>query len=198
MPEPDDLPSFVDLYWLPLGAGGHCVRLSGRAFEGVVARIERRRMRDLYHSALIVRLPEGTYAIEQGPAWNLDGERGVVCEGAVGSARLGRFRQFRYELRCWREGVIPDLAEAVESPQRITADPRIGRRILELAPAVPRLVWGRDQLQVGEMWNSNSVISWLIVRSGAPIEAVHLPANGRAPGWNAGVVVAGSKHPVPS
>ena len=23
----------VDLYWLPLGAGGHCVRFNGRVFE---------------------------------------------------------------------------------------------------------------------------------------------------------------------
>ena len=26
--------SSVDLYWLPLGAGGHSVRLNGRVFEG--------------------------------------------------------------------------------------------------------------------------------------------------------------------
>jgi hypothetical protein len=40
------------------------------------------------------------------------------------------------------------------------------------------------------MWNSNSVISWLITRSGLPIEAVHPPTGGRAPGWDAGIVVA--------
>jgi hypothetical protein len=28
----------VDLYWLPLGAGGHSVRLNGRVFEAVAAR----------------------------------------------------------------------------------------------------------------------------------------------------------------
>jgi hypothetical protein len=32
----------VDLYWLPLGAGGHSVRLNGKVFEAVVARLERR------------------------------------------------------------------------------------------------------------------------------------------------------------
>ena len=32
----------VDLYWLPLGAGGHSVRLNGLVFEAVVARLERR------------------------------------------------------------------------------------------------------------------------------------------------------------
>jgi hypothetical protein len=42
----------VDLYWLPLGAGGHFVRLNGRLYEAVAARLQRRRARDLYHSAL--------------------------------------------------------------------------------------------------------------------------------------------------
>ena len=32
----------VDLYWLPLGAGGHSVRLNGRVFEAVAARLARR------------------------------------------------------------------------------------------------------------------------------------------------------------
>ena len=27
----------VNLYWLPLGAGGHSVRLNGRAYEAVAA-----------------------------------------------------------------------------------------------------------------------------------------------------------------
>ena len=48
----------MDLYWLPLGAGGHSVRWNGRAFEAVAARLKHRSARDLYHSALEVRLPE--------------------------------------------------------------------------------------------------------------------------------------------
>jgi hypothetical protein len=31
------------------------------------------------------------------------------------------------------------------------------------------------------MWNSNSLISWLIVRSGLDIDAIHASAGGRAP-----------------
>jgi hypothetical protein len=42
----------VDLYWLPLGAGGHFVRLNGRLYEAVATRRQRRPARDLYHSAL--------------------------------------------------------------------------------------------------------------------------------------------------
>ena len=114
----------VDLYWLPLGAGGHSVRLNGRVFEAVVARIERRTACDLYHSALVVRAPSGRFVIEQAPIRDNDGaKRGVVAEGAVGSRLAGRFRIFRYEVRRWRDGVIPDVAEAVGSPQRLTDDP---------------------------------------------------------------------------
>jgi hypothetical protein len=45
----------IDLYWVPLGAGGHSVRLNGRVFEAVAAGLERRRACDLHHSALEVR-----------------------------------------------------------------------------------------------------------------------------------------------
>jgi hypothetical protein len=30
----------VDLYWLPLGAGGHFVRLNGRIYEALAARMQ--------------------------------------------------------------------------------------------------------------------------------------------------------------
>ena len=43
----------VDLYWLPLGAGRHFVRLNGRVYEAFAARLQRRPACDLYHSALI-------------------------------------------------------------------------------------------------------------------------------------------------
>jgi hypothetical protein len=48
----------IELYWLPLGAGGWLVRLNGRIYEAIHALLERRRPLDLYHSALIVRVPE--------------------------------------------------------------------------------------------------------------------------------------------
>jgi hypothetical protein len=183
--------SSVDLYWLPLGAGGHSVRLNGRIFEALVARREKRPAKDLYHSALVVRVPEGEFVIEQAPISDGNGPlRGVVVEGAVGSRWARSLRIFRYEIRRWRDGVIPDVDEAVDSPQRLTNDPFVAQRLLELVPYVPTPVWGRDELRAGEMWNSNSVISWLIARSGLGVEAVHPPAGGRAPGWDAGVVVA--------
>jgi len=182
--------SSIDLYWLPLGAGGHFVRLNGRAYEAMAALREHRARSALYHSALEVCVPEGRFVVEQAPAWRQRGERGVVAEGAVGSRLAGRLRLFRYEVRRWRGGVIPDAAEAVESPRRLSDEPAAARRVLELVPQVPALVWGRDELGAGEMWNSNSLISWLIERSGLAVDAVALPRGGRAPGWHAGVVLA--------
>jgi hypothetical protein len=148
--------SGVDLYWLPLGAGGHSVRLNGRVFEAVAARLERREPCDLYHAALEVRVPEGRFVIEMTPIPDgKGGERGVVAEGPVGSRLAGRFRIFRYEVRRWRDGTIPDVGEAVESPQRLTDDSNLAQRVLDLAAYVPTLVWGRDELGAGEMWNSS-------------------------------------------
>jgi hypothetical protein len=182
----------IDLYWLPLGAGGHFVRLNGRAYELLTARAGRRRaVCDLYHSALEVRAPEGRFVIESAPIRAADGpERGVVAEGPVGTRLLQRLAIFRYELRFWRDGHIPDVAEAVESPRRLSEDAGTATRLLALAPHVPTPVWGRDELGAGEMWNSNSLTAWLLERSGIDAEAIRPPHRGRAPGWNAGVVVA--------
>src|SRR5215204_4631999 len=105
---PDRRPAAVDLYWLPLGAGGHFVRLNGRVYEALAARVQRRPACDLYHSALQIHVPEGTYVIEQTPVPDLSGsQRGVVAGGAVGSRWAGRFRIFRYEIRLWLGGAHP-------------------------------------------------------------------------------------------
>jgi len=182
----------VDLYWLPLGAGGHSVRANGRAFEAVAARLQHRSASHLYHSALEVHLPAaGRFVIEQAPIPNSRGvQRGVVVEGPVGARWLGHTRIFRYEVRRWRDGAIPDVAEAVESPHRLTEDPLVAQRLWDSVPDLPALIWGRDELGAGEMWNSNSIVSWLLVRSGLTIEAIQPPAGGRAPGWNAGIAIA--------
>jgi hypothetical protein len=180
----------VDLYWLPLGAGGHFVRLNGRVYEAVASRLQRRRAYDLYHSALQIEVPEAKYVIEQAPVPDLSGDqRGVVAEGPVGARWAGRFRIFRYEIRLWRDG-NPDVAEAVDSPRRLTDDERFARRILDWITRIPTPVWGRDELGTGEMWNSNSIIAWVIARSGLDTESIKPPPGGRAPGWHAGLVVA--------
>lgn len=181
----------VDLYWIPLGAGGHVVRLNGKVFERLVSLVERRRPCDLYHTALVARTPEGRFTIESTPAPDGDGAaRGAVAGGPVGRRPLGGMRIFRYEVRCRRHGVIPDMGWAVESPQRLTEDAAAAQRLLGVLPLVPAPVWGRDELRAGEMRNSNSVVSWVLERSGIGAAAARMPAGARAPGWDAGLRVA--------
>jgi hypothetical protein len=181
----------ADLCWIPLGAGQHVVRLSGRLFEAISARVQRRPPSDLYHSALVVLAPEGRFVIEHTPTPHTGGERrGVLLEGPVGSKLAGSFRAFRYEVRRWRDGVIPDFAEAVSSPVRVTDDPAQASQILDLVPSVPALVWGRDERHTGDMWNSNSVISWLLACAGLDLGGIRPPSRGRAPGWRAGLEIA--------
>jgi hypothetical protein len=181
----------VDLYWIPLGAGGHSVRFNGRVFEAIEAARQHRQRCDLYHSALIVELAGDRYTIEIAPSPDADeASRGVAATGPVGSRFLGWWRLFRYEVRCWRGGSIPDLGEAVGAPRRLTTDPLVARRVLDLVSTVPTPVWGRDELDAGEMWNSNSLIAWLIASAGLSTDRLAPPPRGRAPGWFSGLEVA--------
>ena len=171
------------------------MRLNGRIYEAIASRLQRRAACDLHHSALQVEVPEGTFVIEQTLVHDWSGkDRGVVAEGAVGSRWAGRLRIFRYEIRLWPGGHIPDVAEAVESPRRLTNDADRARRVLDVVAEIPTPVWGRDELATGEMWNSNSVIAWVISRSGIETGSIQPPAGGRAPGWQAGLTIA-SRQP---
>jgi hypothetical protein len=168
-----------------------CVRFNGRVFEAVEAARRYRPPCDLYHAALVAERGGERHTIEVAPSPDADeASRGVVATGAVGSRLAGGRRLFRYEVRCWRGGSIPDLGEAVGGPRRLTGDPRLARRLLGLVPAVPTPVWGRDELRAGEMWNSNSVVAWLIATAGLTVGLAHPPAGGRDPGWDAGLEVA--------
>ncbi len=185
------MAGWIDLYWLPLGAGGHFVRFNGRVYERVAAWRARRTPLDLYHAGLMLGLDSETYAVEMGPVWNVaDKERGVLCEGPVWSAALGRFNVFRYEVRCWRGGRLPDVAEAVDSPVRTTDDPARAAALVKVLEQTPALVWGRDELGVGDMWNSNSLVAWALARTDHAMESIRVPTGGRAPGWDAGLALA--------
>jgi hypothetical protein len=188
-----DVPASVDLYWIPLGAGGHSVRFNGRVFEAIAARRQHRGRYDLYHAALVLECDGDTYAIEVAPSPDADeAGRGVVAMGAVGSRYAAFLRLFRYEVRCWRGGEIPDLAYAVGSPRCLSTDDRVAATLLDLVPAVPRLVWGSDPCDLGDMWNSNSLVSWVLVGAGLDpeVDAARPPIGGRAPGWATGLAVA--------
>ncbi len=196
----DRATAAVDLYWLPLGAGGHFVRLNGRVYEAVAARLQRRpRVR-----SLPLRAPSG-------------GPRGEVRHRAGAGPRLerqgaGRRRRGRRRQSLGRpisdlplrdpslaRGHIPDVAEAVDSPRRLTSDEDRARRVLDVVAQVPTPVWGRDELATGEMWNSNSVIAWVIARSGIDTEAIQPPPGGAPPAGRLGswsrAGMAASCHP---
>ena len=184
----------VDLYWIPLGSGAHVVRLSGRALRGPrpprsgggpvatsTTRPSRSWCRRAATSSRWLRSPRR------------GGERGVVAEGAVGS-RLARSPP-DLPLRG------PVLARRVDPRRcRCGRQPGAGDRRRRRGPAacstltrsVPTAVWGRHELARGDMWNSNSVTSWLLTRAGVDIDAVRLPPGGRAPGWDAGIAWHGA------
>jgi DNA-binding CsgD family transcriptional regulator len=136
-------PPGVDLYWLPLGAGGWFVRLNGKAYEALVAARDRRPRADLYHSALVVTVPEARFAIESGPATDGDSAaRGVVCDAAVGhrvalpavSVTIGA-REMVFEV-VGREEELAAVAGFLEGPHDGSAvlvlegDPGIGKSTL--------------------------------------------------------------------
>lgn len=182
----------IDLLWIPLGAGGWFIRFNGRVWEAIQARRENRPPLDLYHSALEVHVPDGRFVIEN--AWPIPdphgASRGVVVEGPVFSRWLGRFRVFRYEVRCWPEGTIYDASWAVGGPKRIINDVQVAQRALEVLSSMPPRVWGRRIPEADDMWNSNSTISWALIRSGVEATTLSPPPGGRAPGWDAGIWVA--------
>lgn len=86
--------------------------------------------------------------------------------------------------------MIPDLEFAVDSPRLLSDDRPRAERLLELAAAFPSATCGRAELDTGEMWDSNSLISWLLARSGHATGHISPPRAGRAPGWSAGLIGA--------
>ena len=181
----------LDLYWIPLGAGGHSVRFNGKIFEALQAARERRPRRDLYHAALssTSAATATRSSLRRRPTAD-ESSRGVVVTGAVGSrlwagSACSATRFAAVAVGRSRTSTTRSVARA-----RLSEDPAAVRRLLDLVSEVPALVWGRDEVGAGEMWNSNSVIAWLIARAGLPVGGLAPPACGRAPGWSSGVALA--------
>lgn len=181
----------VNLWWLPVGAGGHVVIHTSRWWESMVAHREHRSPHPLFHAALEVFDGESRYTIEMAPAWGHPASfHGVVCRGPVGSALLGASRFFQYEARCWRDGIIPDLQWAPAPPTRLRLSPAAARDLVVHAGVAPRLIWGRDPFGIGDMWNSNSLVAWLLHTSDIDTTLLGPPGDGLAPGWRCGAVAA--------
>ena len=181
----------VDLWWLPVGAGGHVVVHTSRWWELFRAHREHRRPGPLFHAALEVFDGDCRSVIEMTPAWGQPpGSRGVVADGPVGVRWFGACRFLRYEVRCWKDGSIPDRDWAVGPPTRFALSPVDARTLLGRVATVPPLTWGRDAFGIGDMWNSNSLVSWLLHTSGIDARRLTPPDGGSAPGWHSGIAAA--------
>ena len=169
------------------------MRGSGRVYEALAATRRHRERLDLYHSALIVQSGRAhAYAIEMAPVWAVrDLDRGVISEGPVGSRSWGRYRLFRYEIRCWRDGTIPDAAAAVDSPDA-SAPTRPGpaecSSSCRPSPSLPGAATSSHRRDV-----ELQLADRLAARPKRPRHRAarfQPPVGGRAPGWSAGLVVA--------
>jgi hypothetical protein len=161
---------------------------NGTVFESITAFAQRRDRAELYHAALVVTTTGSRFVVEMTPIPDARAaDRGVVLEGPVGARWAARLRIFRYEIRRWANGVILDIQFAVASPVRVSDDASCARRLLDLVPEVPPMVWGRDEVHAHDMWNSNSVVSWLLTSSGVDVAHIQPPPGGRAPGWKSGL-----------
>jgi hypothetical protein len=183
----------VDLYWIPVGAGtSRFQRASLRCWEAFEAARARRPRVTLFHSALKLGLETGTFTLELTPAF-LGGSAPPLTTGAVGLRAAGRLRLFRYQLRCLPVERLPDEQFAIASPVRLADGCEVAQRIIELGPSVPRHTWGRRVAGTREMWTSDSVVSWLLVKAGIDLAEVAPPSGGRAPGWSAGLALASQR-----
>lgn len=181
----------AELWWLPVGAGGHVAVHTSRWWERYRAWLEHREPQQLFHSVLEVFVGERRYLIEMTPVWGQPrGDRGVVSVGPVGLRALGCCRFFRYEIRRWEGGVLSHRGHATHETHSLILDARTAETVLASVSRVPLLTWGRRVWPGGDMWNSNSVISWLLTEAGIDAMVLQPPAGGRAPGWVAGAARA--------
>ena len=184
----------ADLWWLPVGAGGVIVAHTSRWWELMSAWRDHRTPLQLVHAALEVLTGGERYVIEMTPQWGQPRTAsGVVATGPVGRPALGRFRMFRYVVRAWPNGVLPDRAYAVAAPTSIPLGRTQAQGLLDTLPDVPLHTWGRAVPPSTDMWNSNSLIAWALRRAGVDAGTLAPPAGCRAPGWAAGLA-AGTRQ----
>ena len=182
---------FVDLYWLPVGAGKLSPprKWSLWLWEAVDAALHRRPRKQLFHAGLKLQVPDGqVFTIELMPDF-IPSSTPPAMTGPVGFRQAGRWRFFRYRLSCEPVTRLPDEEFAVGPPFRL-GEGALATRLLGLAPTLPAHTWGRRVKGTHEMWTSDSAISWLLLQAGVPLDGIGPPAFGRAPGWWAGVELA--------
>lgn len=177
---------YLDLYWLPVGAGTHFQRASLVLYESLAAALARRPRSTLCHAGLKASVAGQTFTLELTPVPAVQDVRPAMT-GAVGSSLAAKLRIFRYQLICREAAALPDEQWAVGQPNRLTADPIAIQRVMTLAPTVPAHTWGRRVHGTTEMWTSNSAVSWLLLEAGIPLNTATIPDGTTVPGWQAGI-----------
>lgn len=182
----DASDSFVDLYWIPVGAGTRFQRTSLLLYEGVAAALARRRRAKLVHAGLKGRVVGRPFTLElmpSPPGINVKHE----VTGPVGVRGADRIRLLRYQVCVLPNESLPDEQWAVEPPVRVAEGEATASRILELAKQVPAHTWGRRRPGQSEMWTSDSAVAWMLVNARVATERIDVPFGCRAPGWRAGL-----------
>ena len=177
---------YLDLYWLPVGAGTRFQRASLVLYEALAAALARRPRTALYHAALKFGADGRAYTLELMPVPARQDVPPLIT-GPVGIRGADRVRLFRYQLRSSESTTLPDEQWAVDSPVRLASEATAVRGLVAMASALPAYIWGRRAVGTSEMWTSNSAISWLLTRIGVSTAEIALPGGGRAPGWLAGI-----------
>lgn len=81
----------------------------------------------------------------------------IVTNGKASVKVFRPFRAHQPSPTAVRLGICNAIGVSVHMTQlRRPADG--AQRLLDLVPTVPAMIWGHDEMRVGEMWNSNSVI----------------------------------------
>ena len=131
----------VELHWLPLGRGRILraaqrprLRGGGRAVGGRAPSATCTTRRSPCTATAPVTVVEMTPSTGGPPGPDARRGGGGAGRRAAGSPAL---RVLRYEIRCWRDGMIGDIDEAVGDPLRLSDDAEVARRIIAPAPQVP-------------------------------------------------------------
>lgn len=181
-----DQTASLDLLWIPVGAGTRFQRASLVLYEAAAAALSRRPRVALVHAGIKLRFEGKRYTFELMPAPpgpNHDGE----VTGPVGVRGADRLRLFRYRACLFEADGLPDEAWAIGEPLRLSEDPEVVRRVIEMRRDIPAYTWGRRRRGHSEMWTSDSAVSWLLGRAGIDAKAIVVPKGTRAPGWRAGI-----------
>ena len=185
-------PAAVELYWLPLGAGGHSVQVQRPRLRGP-GRGARPAALDLISTTrhyASVSPREGSSSNRRLFPIGVAANVASSSRGRSAADGLGDFACFVTRSGSGLAARFPTSRRPLTARETTERRRDTGRRVLARAEEVPPLTWGRDEMRTGEMWNSNAVIAWVLSRSGIDAAQVMPPRGGRAPGWNAGLAVA--------